>query len=114
MTTIMLAIRRRHINNLAAGVKPYELRSTAPRAKPPYRVLLCQTGTGGEVVGEFNCTGVVDLTLCDDDRAARYGCVTPDEVRGYRRRDGRIYGWQAEDVKLYPRPSRSRSSTISF
>ena len=95
MKTIVMSIRGRHICNMEAGKKRIELRKRKPAEAPPYRVLLCQSGSGGNIVAEFTCPKVVELTGSDAE-IAEAACVTEEEVRGYRA-DGTLYGWEIED-----------------
>ena len=94
--TIMLTIRKRHLNHMRQGVKGWELRKTRPRIKPPFRVLCCVSGTAGSVEAAWICDSVVSLNGADVNHVARIACVTPEEVRAYRR-EGDLYGWHIQD-----------------
>ena len=80
MTTIIMSIRGRHIRNMEAGRKRIEIRKSRPKGDPPFRVLLCQTGSGGNIVAAFTCAKVVELT-CTDAEIASLAAIT-EERRG--------------------------------
>lgn len=95
-----MSIRGRHIRHMRDGRKGWEMRKTRPGAKPPYRVLLCQTGTGGQVVAEFVCASVTNLSTWRDGDIAELACVTPEEVAGYRGKGGDpVYGWEVTEFR---------------
>ena len=97
MTTIIMSIRGRHIRNMEAGRKRIEIRKSRPKGDPPFRVLLCQTGSGGNIVAAFTCAKVVELT-CTDAEIASLAAITEDEARGYHG-ERKLYGWQVEDFR---------------
>lgn len=100
MTTIIMSIRGRHIRHMAEGRKGWELRKTKPGFRPPYRVLLCQVGTGGRIVAEFRCETCVNLSAWRDTDLAELACVTPEEVAGYRGKGKHaVYGWKVEEFR---------------
>lgn len=109
MITIMITIRKRHLNNMRKGVKPYELRLTRPKVSPPFRVLCCVSGTGGAVEAAFTCPACPELT-CPDGKIAELGHITVEEVRSYRR-EGTLYGWKVEDFEDWKAEGRAKHIT---
>ncbi len=58
MKTILMSIRKEHVDDIKAGRKRSELRLRAPAQKPPYRVIVYEPKVGGgsgKVVLEFVC-----------------------------------------------------------
>lgn len=108
MTTIIMTIRRRHLRNIESGLKRYELRKTIPKTDGrPCLVLLCESGGGGIIVGEFVADSFIDLTEAEPMELARLGCITAAEADGYRKKGrGRLYGWRIKDFRRYPRRGR--------
>ena len=103
MKTIIMSIKARHFNHMAKGVKPYELRTSKPSAALPVTVLLCVSGTGGEIRGSFICREIEDASMWGPARIAKAACITTDEAEGYRRnaqgKRRRLYAWKVEDMR---------------
>lgn len=103
MKTIIMSIKPRHFRNMAKGAKPYELRTTKPNAPLPVTVLLCVSGTGGEIRGSFICREIEDATMWGPARIAKAACITADEAEGYRRKaqgnGRRLYAWKVDDMR---------------
>lgn len=53
MKTIIMTIKPCYLNAIRTGKKTVEVRKTAP--KPPFRVLCCESGSGGKIKAEFIC-----------------------------------------------------------
>ena len=109
MPTIVMTIKRRHLRNMESGIKRYELRKTVPRVVggKPCRVLLCESGGGGDIVAEFTVDHFRDLTDADPVELARLACITAAEADGYRRKGrGRLYGWGVRHFRRYPAKDR--------
>lgn len=105
MPTIIMTIKRRHLRNMESGIKRYELRKTVPRlaAGQSCRVLLCESGGGGDIVAEFTADRFVNLTGADPVELARLACITAAEAEGYRKKGrGKLYGWGVKDFRKYP------------
>lgn len=98
MKTIIMTIRARHFNHMAKGMKSYELRKTRPSAALPVHVLLCISGTGGEICGSFICREIEDATEWGAARLAKAAHITTDEAEGYRKKGkGKVYAWKVDD-----------------
>lgn len=105
MPTIIMTIKRRHLRNMESGIKRYELRKTIPSRETgkSVRVLLCESGGGGDIVAEFIADRFVNLTGADPVELARLACITAAEAEGYRRKGrGKLYGWGVKDFRKYP------------
>lgn len=95
MPTIIMSVKRRHLQNMKRGIKRYELRKTLPLMTDgrPCTVLLCESGSGGWITGEFTMDGFVDLTHADPMTVARLGCISMAEAERYQKKGrGRLYG----------------------
>ena len=68
MRTIIATIKPIHLGNIRSGEKGFEIRKTCP-AELPFRVLCCQSGSGGKIIAEF----VVDAAL--QERPGKCPCV---------------------------------------
>lgn len=102
---ILMTIKRRHLRNMESGIKRYELRKTIPRVMnmKPIRVLLCESGGGGDIVAEFTANHFRDLTDADPMELARLACITAAEADGYRKKGrGKLYGWGVRNFRRYP------------
>lgn len=95
--SILMTIRARHIRNMRKGRKGWELRKTCPAIKPPFRVQLCESGSGGKVTAMFVCPEILDVTDLSAERIAKMACITRDEAEGYRANGrGRLYAWKVD------------------
>ena len=80
--TVIMSIKGRHIRNMEAGKKRFELRKSRPAGNPPFEVLLCQSGSGGNIVAAFTCHRVIEMEGSDAEIAA-LAAITEEEARGY-------------------------------
>lgn len=62
MVTIVATIKPVHLNNIRSGIKEYELRKTVPKCGAPFRVLCCESGSGGQIKAEFTVDIVINGT----------------------------------------------------
>lgn len=103
MRTIIMSIKARHFRNMAKGAKLYELRTTKPSAALPVTVLLCVSGTGGEIRGSFICREIVEAAGWGPARIAKAACITTDEAEEYKRKarinGRRLYAWKVDDMR---------------
>lgn len=108
MPTIIMTIKRRHLRNMASGLKRWELRKTVPRTVGALtRVLLCESGGRGEIAAEFELGGIRDLTEAEPMELARLACITAAEADGYRKKGrGKLYGWEVKNFRRYPAKDR--------
>ena len=91
---VLMTIRARHIRNMRRGRKRWELRKTRPKIVPPFRVHLCESGSGGKVTAMFTCPEILDVTDLPADQIAKMACITREEVEDYRAKGrGRLYAW---------------------
>lgn len=100
MKTVLISIKKRHLNNMLKGKKKWELRRTKPRLEPPFRVLCCVSGTCGSVEAAWICDKVVPLSYRDARHVAALGYVTIEEAGEYQRR-GPLFGWHVQEGTLW-------------
>ena len=97
MKTILMSIRARHIRNMRKGRKGWEIRKTCPKIAPPFRVQLCESGSGGKVTAMFTCTECLDVTDYPAERIAKMASITREEAEGYKAKGrGRLYAWKVD------------------
>lgn len=84
MITVIATIKPEHLGNIRSRRKSYEMRKTAPAAGAPFRVLCCESGSGGMIKAEFVCDKVY---RCNNIHAAdgfvRESCVTMRQAEEY-------------------------------
>ena len=105
--TIVATIKPEHVSNLRKRIKGFEVRKTAPT--PPFKVLVCKSGSRGDVVAEFIVNEVLKtsmndilahnkLYLLDEARITWDGlCAYMHDHRGTRP----IYFWKVSDFIDY-------------
>lgn len=97
MRSILMTIRARHLRNMRKGRKGWEIRKTCPKIAPPFRVQLCESGSGGKVTAMFTCTECLDVTDYPAERIAKMASITREEAEGYKAKGrGRLYAWKVD------------------
>lgn len=64
MKTIIMTIKPYWLHDIRVGKKTLEIRKTAP--KPPFRVLCCESGSGGKIKAEFTCDEVLPVVVFEN------------------------------------------------
>lgn len=82
MLTIIATIKPQHLCNIRAGLKLYEMRKTCP-AEVPFRVLCCQSQSGGEIFAEFVVESPKKVRPLVWPELVRGACVLMHEAEGY-------------------------------
>lgn len=108
MRDIIMTVKPRHIRNMQKGLKGYELRHTRPVQAPVGRVWICEKGSGGRIVASFKIGMIEDMTADGDTIIAELCAITPEEVAGYRKKGGRLYGWLIKDFMYFNGPENDR------
>lgn len=93
MTTVIATIKPHHLHNIRTGKKLWEVRKTAPNTPIPFKVLCCESGSGGQIKAEFVCDEIKFdkpsvfggyATLDGLEVAlARESCLTQHEIDEY-------------------------------
>ena len=118
MKAILMSIKHKWCELIFSGEKTIEVRKTAPKLKPPFKVYMYESigqGEGaGAVVGEFVCDSVVTMICAKIDvkkfralqKCERYSagtCLTAKELYEYSKGDW-FYGWHITAPKRYDTP----------
>lgn len=111
MRTIVATIKEKHLSNIRAGRKKYEMRKTCPK-ETPFRVLCCQSRSGGQILAEFvvrepsRCMPRIYSVLVSK------ACV-PMSVADAYAGDGQIWFWDVNDLVDYCTEPGQRIRNIS-
>lgn len=111
MVTIIATIKPEHLDNIRARRKTYEVRKTIPKVELPFRVLCCESGSGGKIKAEF----IVDTAISGMGfRNARYGgtCLDWGQMRDYIG-DGPFHEWHITNMIDYCSAKGHRVRNIS-
>ncbi len=112
MQTIILTIKSHHLGNIRRGCKLYELRKNIPACVPPFKVLLCESGSGGQIKAEFVCDQVHRFSYFSISEIAEKCCLSCDEVREYLT-DSKGYLWHISKMIDYCTTKNHRIRNIS-
>lgn len=101
MLTIIATIKPEHLGNIRSGKKLFEMRKTCPKSVP-FRVLCCQSKSGGEILAEF----VVKAPICVKPpvpfttKLMEKTCITADAAEQYAA-GGTVWFWDVRDMIDY-------------
>lgn len=119
MKTIIATIKAVHLANIRRGIKTFEVRKSSPFAEPPFRVLLCESATGGMIKAEFVCDYVRCLRLDNKGMPIMHMPVTPErcclsmyELQQYAR-GKELYCWHISQMVDYCNTKGQRVRNIS-
>lgn len=100
MTEILMSIRPKWCEKILSLEKRSELRKTAPKWAPPYKVFIYLT-KGGGVIGEFICDQI-DYEFADDidEDWLKDTCVSLDEALRYANGKA-LYKWRIRSLIVY-------------
>ena len=82
MLTIVATIKPVHLGNIRSGKKQQEMRKTCPKVVP-FRVLCCQSGSGGKILAEFEVYSPVKVRPLSLPAIVGEACVTMQEAEEY-------------------------------
>ena len=83
MLTIIATIKSQHLGNIRAGRKFHEMRKTCPSAVP-FKVLFCQSGSGGKILAECIVDHPMQVSLYDGwPELIHSACVSVKEAEAY-------------------------------
>lgn len=111
MKTIIATIKPEHLDNIRRGIKTIELRKSVPKSGCPFRVLLCESGSGGKIKAEFVCESYLVVGNPNDDLAAKTR-LHPGRIRDYIG-NGCGYGWEITNMIDYCSTKGYRVRNIS-
>lgn len=84
MITIIATIKPEHLDNIRSGKKKWEMRKNAPMTYGlDFRVLCCESGSGGQIKAEFICNHVTMGREVPLEQLVKESCVTMDQAKRY-------------------------------
>lgn len=83
MTTIIATIKPVHLDNIRRGIKLYEMRKTCPKCEFPFKVLCCESGSGGDIKAEFEVMSPLAIYPAEWPEIVNDTCITMDEALEY-------------------------------
>ena len=124
---VLISIQPRWCELIASGKKTVEVRKTAPKLEPPFKVYIyCTKGhfhrqysdsakawrenVLGKVIGEFTCNSIECFTTDyrqneeQTERISRQSCVDMVSLMEYEENSPCLYGWHISDLVLYGEP----------
>lgn len=127
MKAILMNIKPEWCEKIFNGAKTIEVRKTAPKLKPPFKVYVYQTKNrrgnkvvnealdavygGGKVVGEFVCDNIGKITMWNDCIVGFNRIMTLHEtllsvaeMLEYMGNRDNVVGWHINDPKRYDIP----------
>lgn len=115
MKSVLISIRPEWCEKIASGEKTMEVRKTAPKLEPPFKVYVYQTKhrehTGptysdGKVIGEFVCDAIMShCEMANADMAEYQGRIKREKLFEYA--NGReLFGWHISDLVIYETPKK--------
>ena len=99
MLTIIATIKPQHLGNIRAGLKLYEMRKTCPK-DVPFRVLCCQSGSGGKILAEFIVHCPMQVKVREWPELVRGACVFMHEAEEYAA-GKEVWFWDINDMIDY-------------
>lgn len=127
MKSVLISIRPKWCELIAAGKKTVEVRKTRPQLAPPFKVYIYCTADAVKhivfdeygdrqielvpqsVIGEFVCDKVFlwNRDIHDEDtitleEASELSCLSEKALLKYA--DGYFYGWHISDLVIYDKP----------
>lgn len=122
MKSVLISIRPEWCEKIASGEKTVEIRKTAPKLEPPFKVYVYQTKhrehngpthSDGKVIGEFTCSEIFPIRVFENGGIQDYMChrmerslVPYDDIAAYIGKCKTGYGWRISDLVIYERPRK--------
>ena len=111
MKTIIATIKEEHLTNIRSGKKFYEMRKTCPK-ETPFRVLCCQSKSGGQILAEFVVREPVRALPRIWPVLVSKACI-PMSVAAAYAGDGQVWFWDINDMIDYCTATGHRIRNIS-
>lgn len=99
MKTIIATIKPEHLGNIRSGKKLYEMRKTCP-VEVPFRVLCCESRSGGKILAEFEVHNPVKVRPLVWPELVRGACVSMYDAEGYAKGKD-IWFWDVNNMIDY-------------
>ena len=126
MTTIIATIKPYYARMIRTGKKKYEIRRNLPQnisqkvgEKGQFRVLLCESGSGGKITGEFICdewTWFYPYLVDDSDAGKQFlkdCCLEKWELVDYGKNHAQLCAWHIMEATDYCSTKGHRVRNIS-
>ena len=111
MKTIIATIKPVHLGDIRSGRKLYEMRKTCPK-ETPFRVLCCESGSGGNILAEFLVSAPVKVRPLVWPELVRRACVSMVMAEEYA--DGKeIWFWDVTNMIDYCTTKGCRVRNVS-
>lgn len=118
MKTIIATIKPCFLNDIRRGKKTIEIRKTA--INTPFRVLCCESGSGGQIKAEFVCDYVLPVIVFENGTIQHWNYhnleraqITYEEMARYIGHGKIGYAWQITNVIDYCSTKGHRVRNIS-
>ena len=82
MRTIIATIKPQHLAKIRGGKKLLEMRKSCPKERP-FRVLCCQSGSGGQILAEFEVHTPIKAYPAEHPELVWQTCVSAREAEQY-------------------------------
>ena len=82
MRTIIATIMPQHLGKIRSRKKLFEMRKSCPK-ELPFRVLCCQSGTGGQILAEFEVHSPIKAYPAEHPELVSQTCVSTQEAEQY-------------------------------
>ena len=116
MITIIATIKPEHLGNIRSGRKKWEMRKNAPQTYGlDFKVLCCESGSGGNILAEFVCNSVEISKRQPEASLARLvaeSCVTMEQAKKYQG-DGVLHFWHISKMIDYCKAKGQRVRNVS-
>lgn len=99
MRTIIATIKPIHLNNIRRGAKHFEIRKTVP-SELPFKVLCCESGSGGKIKAEFVCDFAKCEHTADVPDYVEDACISQIDALEYSK-DCRVWFWHITEMIDY-------------
>lgn len=99
MKTIIATIKPEHVGNIRSGRKLFEMRKTCPK-EVPFRVLCCQSGSGGKILAEFVVREPVRALPRIWSVLVEQTCISMSAADAYAG-DGQVWFWDINNMIDY-------------
>ena len=111
MKTIIATIKPVHLGNIRSGKKLYEMRKTCPK-EIPFRVLCCESGSGGKILAEFEVQAPMKVIPLVWPELVGGACVSMAMAEGYAK-GKEIWFWDVNNMIDYCTTKGYRVRNIS-
>lgn len=122
--TIVATIKKPYLDKIRRGEKKWEVRKSTPLcrghgfAENPFRVLCCESGSGGLIKAEFTVVAVVGFLISSllenpitsyEAEILRESCLTKEEVLKYAGVNAGLDFWEIHNMIDYVAENRVRN-----